>query len=155
MATVGSSTVTVHTLTASSSSSSLSLTFHFDGGFWGAAAPKSLRRGRTTATGNSPCPLHSSSSKLASISSSPTTVAATTQDLPPTVPCGRAVHRAVARSTRYAALTLYPHGRARGLCGRAGVSRIYPETLPGTSEVARGDRATARCAVSHFLASSL
>ncbi|MED6223465.1 hypothetical protein PIB30_074223, partial [Stylosanthes scabra] len=64
-----------------------------------------------------------------------------------TVPCGRTVNK-------NAALTLHPRGHAMGPCGRAGVGRVHPETLPGTCEVARGDHAIARCPVSHFLASS-
>ncbi|MED6135030.1 hypothetical protein PIB30_042438 [Stylosanthes scabra] len=44
-----------------------------------------------------------------------------------TVSCGRAVHDAVARSTRIAALTSH-------LRGRTGIGRMYPETLPGTRE---------------------
>ncbi|MED6201322.1 hypothetical protein PIB30_093772 [Stylosanthes scabra] len=52
-------------------------------------------------------------------------------------PCGRTINN-------NAALTLHP-------CGRAGIGRMHPEMLPVTREVARGDRATARCPVSHFL----
>ncbi|MED6225023.1 hypothetical protein PIB30_089791 [Stylosanthes scabra] len=54
-----------------------------------------------------------------------------------TVPCGRAVHRAVARSTKIATLTSHPRGCAMGPCGHAGVGRMHLETLPGTREVAR------------------
>ncbi|MED6128408.1 hypothetical protein PIB30_097534 [Stylosanthes scabra] len=38
-----------------------------------------------------------------------------------TVRCGRAVHGAVARSTKIAALTSYPRGRAVRPCGRVGI----------------------------------
>ncbi|MED6151152.1 hypothetical protein PIB30_079561 [Stylosanthes scabra] len=54
---------------------------------------------------------------------------------------------AFGRSTTLAALTLHPHGRA-------GVGRVHPEMLLGTREVARRDRPTAWCPISHFLASS-
>ncbi|MED6189554.1 hypothetical protein PIB30_097081 [Stylosanthes scabra] len=63
-------------------------------------------------------------------------------------------HCAVTRSINYVALTSYRRGRAMGPCGRASVGRVHPEMLSGTHEVARGDSATIRCPVSHFLASS-
>ncbi|MED6128301.1 hypothetical protein PIB30_096419 [Stylosanthes scabra] len=75
-------------------------------------------------------------------------------EAPKTVPCGRAVYCAVARSTKRAALTLYPRWRMRGPCDRGGLGRLHPELLPGTCEDTRGDCATARCPISLFLASS-
>ncbi|MED6159685.1 hypothetical protein PIB30_044550 [Stylosanthes scabra] len=65
--------------------------------------------------------------------------------------CGTTSSRTVNRN---AALTLHPRGRAARPCGHAVISIMHPETLLETREVARGDRATARCPVSHFLASS-
>ncbi|MED6222833.1 hypothetical protein PIB30_068309 [Stylosanthes scabra] len=71
-----------------------------------------------------------------------------------TVPCGGTLHHANARSKKCAALILYPRGRTSVACGRAGLGRLRPETLPRTHANARGDRAAARCPTSHFLASS-